>query len=283
MIKIDCLINFLFDVYVYIVDLINLFTMLTQEELDRYNRQIILPDFGIEAQEKLKNASVLIIGVGGLGSVSSTYIVASGVGKLGLVDIDTVSVSNLQRQVLYREDELGLSKTEKAKETLSRLNSNVEIKTYPCFLNEENAISIIKNYDVIIDGTDNFKTRYLINDVCVGLGKPFVYASIGNYNGSVSVFNLTENSCNYRDLFPDYNTLKNKENTNKGVIGVLPSIAASIQTNEAIKIITNTGDILNNKILSFNILNNEFNTLKLKPNPVRREESICRFLGLREN
>ncbi|MFA5540792.1 MAG: HesA/MoeB/ThiF family protein [Bacteroidales bacterium] len=257
--------------------------MLTQEELDRYNRQIILPEFGIEAQKKLKEVSVLIIGVGGLGSVSSTYMVASGIGKIGLMDNDTVSISNLQRQVLFREDELGLSKVERAKETLERLNSNVEIITYKTFLTPENAISIIKNYDVIIDGTDNFKARYLINDVCVGLGKPFVYASIGDYFGQVSVFNLTENSCNYRDLFPDYNTLKNKENTNKGVMGVLPSIAASIQTNEAIKIITNTGDILNNKILSFNILNNEFNTLKLKPNPVRREESVCRFLGLREN
>lgn len=283
MIKIDCLINFLFDVYVYIVDLINLFTMLTQEELDRYNRQIILPEFGIEAQEKLKNASVLIIGVGGLGSVSSTYIVASGIGKLGLVDIDTVSVSNLQRQVLYRQDEVGKSKVLLAKQSLERLNQNTEIIAYNQYFDKDNAIDIIKDYDVIIDGTDNFKARYLINDVCVGLGKPFVYASIGDYFGQVSVFNLTENSCNYRDLFPDYNTLKNKENTNKGVMGVLPSIAASIQTNEAIKIITNTGDILNNKILSFNILNNEFNTLKLKPNPVRREESICRFLGLREN
>lgn len=255
--------------------------MLTNEEIERYNRQIILPEFGIEAQNKLKEASVLIIGVGGLGSVSSTYIVASGVGKLGLVDIDKVSISNLQRQVLYREDELGLSKVERAKETLERLNSNVEIITYKTFLTPENAISIIKNYDIIIDGTDNFKARYLINDVCVGLGKPFVYASIGNYNGSVSVFNLNENSCNYRDLFPDYNTLKNKENTNKGVMGVLPSIAASIQTNEAIKIITNTGDILDNKILSFNIQNNQFTTLKLKPNPVRREESLFRFKELK--
>ncbi|HHT04251.1 MAG TPA: hypothetical protein GX005_08060, partial [Bacteroidales bacterium] len=146
---------------------------------------------------------------------------------------------------------------------------------------KDNAIDIIKDYDVIIDGTDNFKARYLINDVCVGLGKPFVYASIGDYFGQVSVFNLTENSCNYRDLFPDYNTRKNKENTNKGVMGVLPSIAASIQTNEAVKIITNTGDILNNKILTFSIQTNEFLTLNLSSNKKAREESIRRFNNLR--
>src|SRR5574344_1734888 len=191
--------------------------MLTKEELDRYNRQIILPEFGIDAQEKMKRASVLIIGVGGLGSVSSTYLVASGIGKIGLVDNDVVSISNLQRQVLYREDELGLSKVEQAKETLERLNSNVEIITYKTFLTSENAISIIKDYDIIIDGTDNFKARYLINDVCVGLGKPFVYASIGDYYGQVAVFNFNNKSSCYRDLFPNYDELHNRENKNKGV------------------------------------------------------------------
>ena len=255
--------------------------MLTKEELDRYNRQIILPEFGIDAQEKMKRASVLIIGVGGLGSVSSTYLVASGIGKIGLIDNDVVSISNLQRQVLYREDELGLSKVEKAKATLERLNSNVEIITYKTFLTPENAISIIKDYDVIIDGTDNFKARYLINDVCVGLGKPFVYGSIQSYTGQVSVFNLTKDSCTYRDLFPNSEELSLKENTNKGVMGVLPSIAASIQTNEAIKIITNTGEILDNKLLTFSILTNEFNTLNLTPTSKAREESIDKFEKIR--
>ena len=255
--------------------------MLTQEELDRYNRQIILPDFGIEAQEKLKNASVLIIGVGGLGSVSSTYIVASGIGKLGLVDIDTVSVSNLQRQVLYRQDEVGKSKVLLAKQSLERLNQNTEIIAYNQYFDKDNAIDIIKDYDVIIDGTDNFKTRYLINDVCVGLGKPFVYGSIQSYSGQVSVFNLKENSCTYRDLFPNSEELSCKENSDKGVMGVLPSITASIQANETIKIITNTGEVLNNKLLTFSIQTNEFLTLNLSSNKKAREESIRRFNNLR--
>jgi adenylyltransferase/sulfurtransferase len=251
--------------------------MLTKEEKDRYNRQIILPEFGIDAQEKMKRASVLIIGVGGLGSVSSLYLVASGIGRIGLVDNDSVSISNLQRQVLYREDELGISKVERAKETLGRLNSNVRIETYNSFLSVENAISIIKDYDIIIDGTDNFKARYLINDVCVGLGKPFVYASIGDYYGQVAIFNFNNNSSCYRDLFPNYDELNNRENKNKGVMGVLPSIAASLQVNEAIKIITQTGTPLINKLLTFDINNNQFTNLDLKPSDKARQESIDSF------
>ena len=255
--------------------------MLTKEELDRYNRQIILPSFGEEAQEKLKLSSALVVGVGGLGSVSSLYMVASGIGRIGLIDNDIVSISNLQRQILYREDEVGMKKAERAKETLNRLNSNVKIQTYTCFLTKENAIDIMKEYDIIIDATDNFKTRYLINDVCVGLGKPFVYGSIQSYTGQVSVFNLTKDSCTYRDLFPNSEELSLKENTNKGVMGVLPSITASLQTNEAIKIITNTGEILDNKLLTFSILTNEFNTLNLTPTLKSRKESLVSFEKLR--
>ncbi len=254
--------------------------MLTKEELDRYNRQVILPSFGVEAQGKLKGASALVIGVGGLGSVSSLYLVASGIGRIGLVDNDTVSISNLQRQVLYREDELGISKVERAKETLGRLNSNVKIDIYNTFLNKENAISIIKDYDIIIDGTDNFKARYLINDVCIGLNKPFVYASIGDYFGQVAVFNFDNNSSCYRDLFQNYDELHNRENKNKGVMGVLPSIAASLQVNEAIKIITSTGSPLINKLLTFDILNNQFSTLDLKPTQKARQDSLESFKKL---
>lgn len=251
--------------------------MLSKEELDRYNRQIILPEFGVLAQEKLRKASALVIGVGGLGSIASLYLVASGFGRVGLVDNDIVSISNLQRQILYRETEIGEPKTERAKDTLSKLNSSVKIETYPCFLTEENAISIIKDYDIIIDGTDNFKTRYLINDVCVGLGKPFVYGSIQSYSGQVSVFNVNENSCNYRDLFPNAEELSLKENTNKGVMGVLPSITASLQVNEAIKIITSTGEPLINQLLSFNISNNQFITLDLTPTQKAKEDSLESF------
>ncbi|MBP1645737.1 MAG: moeZ [Bacteroidetes bacterium] len=254
--------------------------MLTKEELDRYNRQIILPEFGEEAQEKIKLSSALIVGLGGLGSVSSEYLVASGIGRIGLIDNDIVSISNLQRQILYREDEVGMKKVERAKETLNRLNSNVEIQTYPCFLTEENAIDIIKDYDIIIDATDNFKTRYLINDVCIGLGKPFVYASIGDYYGQVAVFNFDNHSSCYRDLFPNYDELHNRENKNKGVMGVLPSIAASLQVNEAIKIITSTGSSLINKLLTFDILNNEFSTLDLKPTQKARQDSLGSFKKL---
>ena len=255
--------------------------MLTKEELERYNRQIVLPEFGEGAQEKLKLSSALVVGVGGLGAISSLYLVASGIGRIGLIDNDIVSISNLQRQILYREDEVGMKKAELAKETLRKLNSNVEILAYDSFLTEGNAIDIIKEYDIIIDATDNFKTRYLINDVCVGLGKPFVYGSIQSYSGQVSVFNLKENSCTYRDLFPNSEELSCKENTNKGVMGVLPSITASIQANEAIKIITNTGDILNNKLLTFSIQTNEFLTLNLKPTEKAREDSIRGFNNLR--
>ncbi len=254
--------------------------MLTKEELERYSRQIIIPDFGVEAQERLKKASALVVGVGGLGSVSSLYLVASGIGRIGLVDNDIVSISNLQRQVIYREDELGENKVERAKGSLKKLNTNVEIETYNSFLTPENAVSIIKDYDIVIDGTDNFQARYLINDVCVGLGKPFVYASIGNYSGQVAVFNHNDTSSCYRDLFPNYEELNDRDNLNKGVIGTLPSIAASIQANEAIKIITNTGNPLINKLLIFDILNNEFTTLDLKPNLEARKESIEAFYRL---
>lgn len=255
--------------------------MLTKEELERYNRQIVLPEFGEGGQEKLKLSSALIVGLGGLGSINSLYLVASGIGRIGLIDNDIVSISNLQRQILYREDEVGMKKAELAKETLGKLNSNVDILAYDCFLTGDNAIDIIKEYDIIIDATDNFKTRYLINDVCVGLGKPFVYGSIQSYSGQVSVFNLRENSCTYRDLFPNSEELSCKENNEKGVMGVLPSITASIQANEAIKIITNTGEVLNNKLLTFSIQTNEFLTLNLKPNEKAREESIRGFNNLR--
>lgn len=257
--------------------------MLTKEELERYNRQIVLPEFGEESQEKLKLSSALIVGLGGLGSISSLYLVASGIGRIGLIDNDIVSISNLQRQILYREDEVGMKKAELAKETLGKLNSNVEILAYDCFLREDNAIDIIKDYDIIIDATDNFKTRYLINDVCVGLGKPFVYGSIQSYSGQVSVFNLKENSCTYRDLFPNSEELSCKENSDKGVMGVLPSITASIQANETIKIITNTGEVLNNKLLTFSIQTNEFLTLNLSSNEKAREESLESFAKKRNS
>ncbi|MDR1846666.1 MAG: HesA/MoeB/ThiF family protein [Bacteroidales bacterium] len=246
--------------------------MLTANEIERYQRQIILPQFGEEAQEKLKTASVLIVGVGGLGSVASLYLVAAGVGKVGLVDNDVVSLTNLQRQILYRENEIGKGKTGLAKETLNRLNSNVKIEIYPCMLTKENADVIFKDFDIIIDCTDNFKSRFIINDACVALGKPFVYGSISAYSGQVAVFNQNENAATYRCLFPCECQIADMENPNKGVMGVLPAITASIEVNEALKLITGVGKGLYNRLLLINIFNNEFQTLDIEPLRNRNNE-----------
>ena len=250
---------------------------LNDKELERYNRQIILPEFGEEAQNKLKKASALIIGVGGLGSVSSVYLAAAGLGRIGLVDDDIVSLSNLQRQVLYREDMLGKSKAIEAKKSLERLNSHSIINAYNYRFNRDNGVELIRDYNIIVDGTDNFETRYLINDLCMGLNKPFVYASIQDYSGQVSVFNLNQNSCNYRDLFHNDEKLANKKDLSKGVIGILPSIIASIQTNEVIKIITGIGEVLDNRLAIFNIKDNQYNILNIKPSNKARETSLREY------
>ncbi|MDR1725694.1 MAG: HesA/MoeB/ThiF family protein [Bacteroidales bacterium] len=239
--------------------------MLSKNEKERYQRQIILPQFGEVAQEKLKNASVLVAGVGGLGSVASLYLVAAGVGKVGLTDNDEVSLTNLQRQILYREDEIGQSKSALAAQTLKKLNSNVEIIPYFTFLNKENAQKIFADYDIIIDCTDNFKARYIINDACVALKKPFVYGSISGYSGQVAVFNQNEKAATYRCLYPCCKQIMEMENPNKGVMGVLPAITASIEVNEALKLITGVGKGLYNQLLLINIFNNEYKTLDIEP------------------
>lgn len=239
--------------------------MLSEQEKERYNRQIIIPDFGQESQEKIKKAKVIVIGVGGLGSIISLYLVASGVGVVGLVDKDVVSISNLQRQVLYREDEVGLSKLNQAKQTLNRLNSNVKILPFNCFLNKSNAKDIIKDFDIVIDATDNYQTRYLINDTCLNLNKPFIYGSIGDTKGQLAVFNYGENPSCYRDLFPNQKELEQRGNVNKGVMGVLPAIVGSMEVNEAIKMITNKGEILKDTLFTIDLSTNE--TMKLHISP----------------
>jgi adenylyltransferase/sulfurtransferase len=222
-------------------------------DFSRYQRQIILPDFGEEGQQKLLNASVLVVGVGGLGSVAALYLTAAGVGTIGLMDADTVALHNLQRQVLYREDEIGESKVEKAVNTLGRLNSQVKIVPYPFFLTSENASDIIKNYDIIIDCTDNYPTRYLINDTCVTLGKPFIYGSIGDTKGQLAVFNYQSPSANYRTLYPNEKELVAQGNINRGVMGVLPSVIASLQVNEVVKMITGTGKVLKDTLFMIDL------------------------------
>lgn len=238
--------------------------MLEEKDFLRYSRQIELEGFGVKGQEKLKQAKVLIVGVGGLGSIASLLLVVSGVGVIGLIDKDKVSLTNLHRQILYRESQIGEEKVEKAKENLREVNSDCKIICYNKFLSKENAERIIKDYDIVVDCCDNFATRYVINDACQRLKKPFVYSAISDFEGQVALLNCEEDSANYRNLFPEENLLKEESNKNKAVIGVLPSITASIASNEVIKFLTNYTDVsLKNKLLIFNVKNYNFNIFEL--------------------
>ena len=238
--------------------------MLEEKDFLRYSRQIELEGFGSKGQEKLKQAKVLIVGVGGLGSVASLLLVASGIGKIGLIDKDKVSLTNLHRQILYRESQIGEEKVEKAKANLRELNGDCQIVAYNEYLSKENAESIIRDYDIVVDCCDNFKTRYVINDACQRLKKPFVYSAISDFEGQVALLNCEEDSVNYRELFPEESLLSKEETKNKAVIGVLPSIIASIASNEVIKFLSNyTEHSLKNKLLIFNIKNYNFNIFEL--------------------
>lgn len=244
-------------------------TTFSKEELARYNRHIIIPGFGIEAQQKLKEAKVVVIGSGGLGSPLLLYLAAAGVGKIGIVDFDVVDDSNLQRQVLFGLSEVGKPKVEAAKERLQQLNPHISIVTYNTQLTSQNALDIIKDYDVVADGTDNFPTRYLVNDASVILGKPNVYASIFQFEGQVSVFNYTDASGNtgpnYRDLYPTPPPPGLVPNCAEGgVLGVLPGIIGSLQANEVIKVITGVGEALSGRFFVFDALTFESRTLKIK-------------------
>ncbi|MTI40779.1 HesA/MoeB/ThiF family protein, partial [Fulvivirga lutimaris] len=203
--------------------------MLSHDEIKRYQRHFVLPNFGPQAQEKLKKSSVLIVGLGALGSPASLYLAAAGVGKLGLVDADTINITNLQRQILYKESDIKAKKIDKAKASIAQLNQHVELITYPQFLTSQNALEILSDYDLIIDCTDNFPTRYLINDACILLNKPYVYGSIHQYEGQVSVFNA-KSDINYRDLFPEPPNPESVPNCEEGgVLGSLAGIIGSTQ------------------------------------------------------
>jgi adenylyltransferase/sulfurtransferase len=243
----------------------------SKEELSRYDRHIIIPDFGFEGQKKLKAAKVLVIGSGGLGSPSLLYLAAAGVGTIGIIDFDVVDDSNLQRQVLFGVDEIGKPKVEAAKKRLEALNPHITIKVYNEQLTSKNALDIIKDYDVVADGTDNFPTRYLVNDACVLLGKPNVYGSIFQFEGQVSVFNYRDKNGelgpNYRDIYPTPPPPGLVPSCAEGgVLGVLPGIIGSLQALEVIKVITGVGETLSGRFYIFDALNFENRTFKIKRN-----------------
>ena len=248
----------------------------TKEELARYNRHIIIPGFGMEAQLKLKAAKVLVIGSGGLGSPVLLYLAAAGVGTIGIVDFDVVDDSNLQRQVLFGVDEIGKPKVEAARRRLEALNPYIKLHIYNTHLNSQNALEILKDYDVIADGTDNFPTRYLVNDASVLLGKPNVYASIFQFEGQASVFNYRnaqgELGPNYRDLYPTPPPPGLVPSCAEGgVLGVLPGIIGSLQALEVIKVITGVGETLAGRFYIFDALNFESRTFTIrrrKDNPI---------------
>jgi sulfur-carrier protein adenylyltransferase/sulfurtransferase len=236
-------------------------------EFARYSRHLIMPEVGLEGQSKLKSASVLIIGAGGLGTPSATYLAAAGVGRIGIVDFDVIEKSNLHRQVLYTEQDVGKSKADLARKRLLEINPNISVEVHKVRLDSSNALEILGAYDLILDGTDNFATRYLVNDACVLLGKPNVYASIFRFEGQASVFSLPNSPC-YRCLYPEPPPPGLVPSCAEGgVLGVLPGIMGSIQAAEAIVLILGKGRPLTGRLLLFDALDMTFKELKLRKNP----------------
>ena len=241
--------------------------------MDRFDRQYILPGFGKAAQEKLGQAKVLVIGAGGLGCPALLYLAAAGVGTIGIMDGDLVSVSNLNRQVLFGEGDLGLNKAETAAHFLKSKYSDIKIKCIPEFISTDNIKAILSQFDLVIDGSDNFPTRYLVNDACVLMGKPLVFGAVYQNEGQVSILNgKGENSINYRDIFPDPPTAYEIPNCNEtGVLGVLPGVIGTLQAAEAIKYITGYGSTLVDKMLFYNFLTHQSYTMDLSQNPDSRK------------
>ncbi len=241
---------------------------LSNEEIRRYSRHLILPEFGMEGQRKLKQGSVLLIGTGGLGSPLALYLAAAGVGHIGLVDFDIVDESNLQRQIIHGTSTLGIRKTESAKMRLRDLNPHIDIATYETHISSENAFDLMRPYDVIVDGTDNFPTRYLTNDACVMLGKPNVYGSIFRFEGQATVFSPKHGGPCYRCLYPEPPPPGLVPSCAEGgVLGVLPGVIGTIQATEAIKLLTGIGEPLIGRLLLYDALALRFRELKLRRNP----------------
>ncbi len=240
---------------------------LGHEEIQRYSRHLIMPEVGMSGQRKLKAASVLLIGAGGLGSPLAMYLAAAGVGRIGLVDYDVVDPSNLQRQVIHGTKDVGRPKLDSARDRILDINPHVKVETHNVPLTSDNALDVLANYDVIIDGTDNFPTRYLVNDACVLLGKPNVYGSIFRFEGQASVFDARVGPC-YRCLFPEPPPPGLVPSCAEGgVLGVLPGTIGAIQATEAIKVILGIGEPLIGRLLLYDALNMSFNFVKLRKNP----------------
>ena len=240
---------------------------LSSEEISRYARHLSLPEIGINGQEKLKASSVACIGTGGLGSPLLIYLAAAGLGRIGIIDFDVVEDSNLQRQIIHTTNSIGVLKTHSAKKQIRKINPYCQIDLFNEKLTSMNALDILRTYDVICDCSDNFPTRYLINDACLLLNKPNIYGSIARFEGQASVFNLKKDSPNYRDLIPTPPPQELIPSCSEaGVMGILPGIIGIIQATEAIKILTKIGDPLDGRILIFNALKMSFKELKLKSN-----------------
>ncbi|WP_316841865.1 HesA/MoeB/ThiF family protein [Pedobacter gandavensis] len=240
--------------------------------LKRYQRQILLEELGIEGQKKLLKTSVLVIGAGGLGCPLLFYLAGAGIGKIGVIDGDTVAESNLHRQLLFQQQDLGKNKALTAVERLKLLNPELSLQAFPFHITIENAQKCINEYDLVIDGSDNFPTRYLVNDACVSMGKPLVFGSIFRFEGQVSVFN-SQGGPNYRSCYPEAPAPQDSQNCgDSGVIGPLPGIIGSMMANEAIKIICGFGDSLSGKLLIFNALNYDMQVFNIQPEQENQTE-----------
>src|SRR5947208_4555898 len=240
---------------------------LSHEEILRYSRHLILPDVGVEGQQKLKAARVLLVGAGGLGSPAALYLAAAGVGTLGLVDFDVVDKTNLQRQILHGTSTVGVSKLESATARIHDLNPNVRVETFETRLTSENALDIIREFDIVADGTDNFPTRYLVNDACVLLDKPNVYGSIFRFDGQASVFYPRRGPC-YRCLYPEPPPPGEVPSCAEGgVLGILPGLIGCIQATEAVKLILGQGSLLVGRLLLYDALEMSFREFKIRRNP----------------
>jgi adenylyltransferase/sulfurtransferase len=256
----------------------------TKDEIERYSRHFVLPGFGAEGQQRLKNTSVAVVGAGGLGAPVLSYLTAAGMGRIGIFDADTVSISNLQRQVLFSPEDLGKKKAACAALALSRQNPLIQVQPHDALLTSANALDLLGGYDLVVDATDNFPTRYLLNDACVILGKPLVYGSVFRYEGQVSVFNY-KGGPNYRDLYPappKPGTVPDCEEG--GVLGVLPGIIGSLQANEAIKIAASIGEVLSGKLLLIDSLSLESQVIQFSKNrktPITNLIDYDHFCGIR--
>ncbi|MCC6586530.1 MAG: molybdopterin-synthase adenylyltransferase MoeB [Bryobacterales bacterium] len=240
---------------------------LTNEEVLRYSRHLIMPEVGMEGQVKLKAAKIICIGTGGLGAPLAMYLAAAGVGRIGLVDFDTVDVTNLQRQIIHGTSDIGRKKLDSAIDTLKEINPHIQLDRFEVALNSENALDILKDYDIIIDGTDNFPTRYLVNDACVLLGKVNVYGSIFRFEGQATVFGYPGGPC-YRCLYPEPPPPGLVPSCAEGgVLGILPGIIGVIQATEAVKLIIGKGEPLVGRLLLYDALGMKFRELKLRRNP----------------